>query len=267
MMKRNKRVKHILSRQQLLLRTLMTICIAGILGSAYILYSEQREYDEGDAAYEQVRAMKLREPGTEEGVQDSTSADFLAKENKKVDFAALKQVNADVMAWIAADDRIIDYPIVQGTDNEYYLTHLFTGSKNKLGTLFVDYRTPGDFSEKSTVIYGHNMKDGSMFASLTQYKDQEYYDGHPYMQLFTPDGAYRIEFFAGIVADGDYEFIQYDFDGDSDFLAYIETLKSDSTFRSDVSVNANERIVALCTCSYEFNNARYALFGKLVLIE
>lgn len=257
------------SSAQLLLRLLMGLCLLGVLCSAYILVVSQREYDRGDAAYEQIRLL-LEGGQDEEGIrtgQDFVSEGPILREMKQVDFAALKQVNTDVVAWISAEESIIDYPVVQGADNEYYLTHLFNGSKNKLGSLFVDYRTPGDFSERSTVIYGHNMKDGSMFATLTQYKDQDYYKSHPAMQLYTPDGAYRLEFFAGIVADGDYEFIRYEFDNDTDFLDYIDTLKNESTFISNVPVAAHERIVALCTCSYEFNNARYALFGKLVPIE
>lgn len=266
-MSRNKnRHKAIVNRSagiHKLLRILMVICFLGLLCSGYILMAEQREYRQGDEAYALLRTQAESPLTVEKDIINVPSANDV-NPVREIDFSALKEVNPEVVAWISSEDQIIDYPIVQGTDNEYYLTHLFNGKKNKLGSLFVDYRTAGDFSGQNTIVYGHNMKDGSMFSSLGKYKDQEYFDKHPAMQLSTPSGVYTVEFFAGIVADGDYEFIRYQFHDDQDFLTYIDALKRDSTFKSDVSVAANERIVALCTCSYEFNNARYALFGKLV---
>lgn len=246
-----------------LLRLLMGVCLLGVLISVYILFVSQREYARGDAAYAQVRTLMEERQETEFGSESDLEIPVV-KEAKQVDFNALRQINEDAVAWITEEEGVIDYPVVQGKDNDYYLKHLFTGQKNKLGSLFVDYRTPGDFSGKSTVLYGHNMKDGSMFASLTNYKDQAYYDERSVMQLYTPEGSYSIEFFAGIVADGDYEFLRLDFNDDRDFLAYIGDLKAESTFQSEVEVKAEDRIVALCTCSYEFNNARYALIGKLI---
>lgn len=240
----------------------------GMVGSAYVLISANREYARGDNAYEQVRRLK-------ETTQSSTLSlkpEPVSVENpapdpwsgQDADFAALARVNPEIVAWIKAQDSVIDYPVVQGKDNSYYLNHLFTGKANSMGSPFVDYRTPGDFSGAVTIIYGHYMKNGSMFASLAKHKKQSYYDAHPVMELYTPDGDYTIELFAGIIANGSIEFLRRDFDDDEDYLAYIETLKNASTFRSNVTVRADDRIVALITCSYEFSNARYAVFGKLV---
>lgn len=178
---------------------------------------------------------------------------------------ALADINPNTVAWLKAENTEIDYPVVQGQDNIYYLQHLFTGETNRMGSLFVDYRTPGDFSGRMTIIYGHQMKNGSMFASLLKYKKQVYYDTHPQMQVETPSGCYKLELFAGIIADGNEEFLRRNFDDDDDYMAYIHSLAEASTFRSDVTVRADERIVAMVTCSYEYTNARYALFGKLVL--
>lgn len=255
------------SRISLVLRLLMVVCVAAGLFSGYVLLASHREYAAGDKAYALIR--QDIEQAAPSGLEaDSSSAGTVSERTfKSINFAELAEINPDVVAWLKADEGIIDYPVVQGTDNEYYLDHLFTKAHNKLGSLFVDYRTPGDFSAQNTVIYGHNMKDGSMFSSLMNYKDQNYFETYPEMQLYTPGGVYVIEFFAGIVADGDYEFIRYDFKDNEDFLSYITTLKQESSFRSEVELEANDRIVTLCTCSYEYNNARYALFGKLVPIQ
>ncbi len=235
-----------------ILHILIAICIVGIACSALVLFHSSREYAEGDKAYRQVRRTVLPE-----------SAQEGKREDANIDFAALKEINPDVTAWLAAGDGRIDYPVVRGKDNDYYLSHLFNGERNKLGAIFMDCRSSGDFSDRNTIIYGHKMKDGSMFASLSNYKDQAYYDGHPDMMLYTPGGNYKIELFAGTVTDGSYESVRFNFKDDADFLNYIDSLKESSTFRSGTEVTAGDRIITLCTCSYEFDNARYALFGKL----
>ena len=102
-----------------------------------------------------------------------------------------------------------------------------------------------------------------MFAVLEQYKNQEYYDQHPAMELYTPEGVFRIEFFAGIVVDGGYESIPTEFNGEEAFQEYVQFLKDHSTFQSQTIVQGDDRVITLCTCSYDYDNARYALFGKL----
>lgn len=262
------------SRSRRILHILMALCAAGILCSAFILISDNREYAEGDAAYEQVRQIRESpEPATEQTDErpqitgDGSTEEKSNKQSDSVDFQALQKINPDVVAWITAEGTELDYPIVLGADNDYYLRHLFTGERNKLGAIFMDYRNHGDFSDRNTILYGHNMKDGSMFASLTKYKDQNYYDSFPTMELYTPAGDFTIELFAGIVADGNRESVRIDFIDDQDFQNYIDSLKKASSFESDTVVTAEDRIITLCTCSYEFNNARYALFGELTPVK
>lgn len=117
------------------------------------------------------------------------------------------------------------------------------------------------------MIHGHNMIDGSMFSSLTNYKEQDYYDRFPYMLLDTPDGNYRIELIVGTILDGNQKSIRFHFKDGRDFQDYVDSLKVASSFMSDTTISASDRIVTLCTCSYEFKNARYALFGKLTPVS
>ena len=102
-----------------------------------------------------------------------------------------------------------------------------------------------------------------MFSSLSRYKEQGFYDSYPSMMIYTPEGDFKVELFAGTVVDGSYEAVRRSFRDDRDFQDYIESLEKKSTFKAAVTVEKGERIVTLCTCSYEFSNARYALFGKL----
>lgn len=246
------------SHPRWILHRLMVLCAVGILCSAFILFKDGFEYAKGDAAYQQIRQFgELSEPPTNQSIEPF----------KGVDFTSLEKINPDVTGWIAAEGTEIDYPVVRGKDNEYYLQHLFTGDRNKLGSIFMDYRNHSDFSDRNTIIYGHNMKDGSMFSSLTKYKDQQFYDNFPNMMLYTPVGNFTIELFAGFIVDGNYEYVRFDFKDDHNYQSYIDTLKRKSTFEANTIVKASDRIVTLTTCTYEFDNARYILFGALKPIK
>ncbi|NLG25173.1 MAG: class B sortase, partial [Clostridiales bacterium] len=184
-----------------------------------------------------------------------------AAPRKLVDFAALRAVNDDVVAWIYAEGTPIDYPVVLGDDNAYYLDHTFFGRPGSAGAIFIDAANRADFSDGNTVVYGHHMKDGSMFAGLPNYGDQAYYDAHPVIYLYTPDGDYAIELFSGYVRDA--SALPIDFAGPEAFLGYVDAVRQLSDFESDVVVAADDRIVTLITCTYNFDDARYAVHGRL----
>jgi len=261
------------SRPRRILHILMILCIIGILISAFFLWKDSREYAEGEAAYQELRLIRESSESSADqaGAPLQTTGKASSEENQTeqtngIDFSSLENINSDVVGWLFAEGTEIDYPVVRGEDNDFYLHHLFTGERNKLGSIFMDYRNHSDFSDKNTIIYGHNMKDNSMFSSLTNYKNQSYYDEFPTMLLYTPAGDFTIELFAGLVVEGTYESVQLDFKDNSDFQDYIDELKKNSTFESSTLIKPDDRIVTLCTCSYEFNNARYALYGKLTPI-
>lgn len=171
------------------------------------------------------------------------------------------------MAWITGEDTPIDYPVMHTDNNEYYLSHLYSGEENRYGALFVDCRNTGLFTDPNTVIYGHNMKNDAMFGSLMGYKDQAYYEEHPTMTLYTPDGDYTIELLSGTLESGDREFVWFRFESEEDFTGYIQSLQSRSTFSSHGTAVPGDRLVSLCTCTYEQNNARYLVVGRLLPVS
>jgi len=181
-----------------------------------------------------------------------------------VDFKALQDINPDIVAWLICEDTPINYPVVQGIDNDYYLKHLFDGSSNGAGCLFVDVNNTSGFTDHNTVIYGHNMKDQSMFAFLTRYKDQAFYENHPEMVLLTPDGNYNIELFSGYMTTVEDESWKLSFSSDIEFEKWIAHTKARSSFVSYVDISRSERVITLSTCSYESSNARYIVVCKLV---
>ncbi len=254
-----RRIKKTSTKLLTIFYILIILCIIGILVSASVLYLSKKEYRQGALVYEQLR---LAQKENDERIYQSD----LGFDPVFIDFKMLAGVNSEIAAWLYSKNTIINYPVVQGGDNEYYLTHLFNTEKNKMGCLFIDYRNSRDFSDKNTIIYGHNMKDGSMFASLVNYQSQDYYNEHKIIQLYTPQQTYNLELFADIIDDGRQAFLRLNFSDENDFYTYINELKAHSSFSSDVTLLPEDRIVTLATCTYNFKDARYALFGRLSLV-
>ncbi|NLB71536.1 MAG: class B sortase [Chloroflexi bacterium] len=265
------------------LRVLIALSLVAVVFFAYTYFRVENEYQAGNDYYQNIRAEQLvfeniqydakltatpalsPELDQEQSMESTASIEEQpAVKTGSMDFSYLKLVNDDVVAWLTADGLPIDLPVVQGDDNDYYLTRLFDRQYNRLGTLFVDANNKGDFSDKNTAIYGHNMNDGSMFASLIDYQSQEFYESFPSINLFTPNGDYRIELFAGQVVNADDALIRFSFEDDIDFMNYVEQLKLYSTFDSPVVLNPEDQMITLSTCAYYFENARYIVYGKLV---
>lgn len=183
-----------------------------------------------------------------------------------VDFQALKQKNSDIVAWIYSEDTPINYPVAQSTNNDYYLRRLVDGKYNQAGTIFMDYRNSNDFSDPNTIIYGHNMKDDSMFGTLTNYENQNYYDNHKEMFLYTENKNFKIEIFAGYTTSSDGDIYTYPKTSSSNKKLIDNAIKK-SKFSSDVEISSEDKIITLSTCAYTFEDARYVLLGVLRELE
>ena len=131
----------------------------------------------------------------------------------------------------------------------------------------MDTRNPIDLSDVHNIIYGHHMKNGSMFAALKGYKKQDFFDSHKEGYLITEDAVYRIDFFAGHVANVEEDAWQLDFSDSEEFDNWVKNQKNLSAFKSDVEPKYGDKIFTLSTCSYEFDDARFVLSGKLTKIK
>lgn len=220
-------------------------------------------YRQGESAYSQLKTIS-QGAQTSRGAYPSPGQDDPGQpDTAGRDFEALQAVNGDIVAWLTLPGTGIDYPVVQGEDNSYYLTHLATGEPNESGSIFLDCRAAPDFSDPYSLIYGHHMYSGAMFHPLMGYKDPEFYRQHPLGRLETPGGAWTVAFFSGFVAAVDSPVWQAP-TGEEAFAAWLADVKAQSCFPSQVTPDAQDRIVALATCSYEFDNARFVLLGKLL---
>lgn len=270
------------TRRRTSIRTfLLVIFLLGLIIGAYksfrIIYANAA----ARKAYSELRLSTAAPPAPLIKIEDENrtdnnadadidGTDIVEAENQAprsaLDFSALKETNPEIAGWLKAEGIGIDYPVMHTDNNEYYLTHLYDGTPNANGALFIDFSNTEGFKDDNTVIYGHNMRSGAMFNVLNEYKSQDFYDAWPTMTLYTPEGDYLIELICGTIEDGDYAFVEFNFDDEDDFCSYIESRRSRSTFQSNVEIGPEDRIISLCTCSYEWNNARYMIMGKLTPI-
>ena len=259
----------------------LLLCFFGLvfLASAVVTGRVLIAHRKADTAIQELRALANKPDekpsviivtnNAENGSEVLTAADVedgqAIVRRVSMDFDGLKQINGDIIGWLYGEGSNIDYPVLQAKDNEYYLEHLYNGESNSSGSLFADYRNRSDFSDRNTVIYGHHMNNGTMFGSLEYYRDQDFYEAVPTMMLYTPEGDYLIELISGTDENGyDDGYISFDFQSDEEFLQYVESFRSRSTFKSDVEVQPGDRLISLSTCAYVFANARYMVIGRLV---
>lgn len=181
-----------------------------------------------------------------------------------VDFAALNEINANVIGWIFLPNTQINYPVVQGEDNTHYLNHLFDGRQNAAGAIFVDSHNSPNFQDRNTIIYGHHMRDGSMFAAIERYRSQYFFEENPWVFLLTPQGNYVIQLVAGYTTNVRSSAWFLDFTDDDDVEVWIGERRERSDFVSEAQIRPTDRFVTLSTCSWAFNDARYVVVGRLI---
>ena len=287
-LKRAKRRK----RKMIILYSLLGISIAAVLVCAVGLGVELYTARKSIAYYEALSADIVKRPGVTVNPGTSTPSATPAKppdttgnpenpvspENPSeelpvveetpwipyVDFEALDERFPGIVAWIKLDGTLLDYPIMQGNDNAFYLSHLPDGTRDRAGAVFLDYRNNPEFTDKNSLLYGHMSRTGEMFGALKEYRNQAFYDEHPVINLYTSEHDYDIVLIAGYLVDSGVETPPMSFRDDAAFERYISNLKRRSVFRSDVETELDDRLVCLCTCAYDFTNARLVIVGKLV---
>ena len=184
-----------------------------------------------------------------------------------VDFEALGQRNSEIVGWLYCPNTVISYPVVKTDDNMFYLHRDIDGNYSSYGTLFVECLNQDGYKDNNNIIYGHHMNDGKMLAKLVDYTYQSYYDEHPVMYLNTPEYNYRIELFAGFVTSMDSDTYTITFDSDEANQAFLDSAIEQSKFKSNVDVKVGDKILTLSTCTYDYDDARFVVMGRMIPIH
>ena len=228
------------------------------------LYGIYREYSVGADLYGDMVKQFVQEETAWEGqaaAQITPSMDP-GKVPITIDFASVKSQCPDIVGWLYCADTPINYPVVQSEDNEYYLYRLMDGTENKNGTIFMDFRNDAEFGDWNHLIYGHNMKNGAMFGSLTDYMEQEFYERHPFWFLLTEEKNYRIDLVGGYVTpDGSEAYALPKDTAGRDAL--FQMASRSSVFDADVELMPDDRLITMSTCVYDYEEARFVLVGIL----
>lgn len=193
---------------------------------------------------------------------NSIAADVGAPQSE-IEFGALRQTCPDAVGWLRIAGTVIDYPIVQGEDNDFYLTHLADGTPNSSGSIMLDRANAGDFSDTVSILHGHHMRSGSMFGDLDAYEDEAFYRAHPTIRLCTPAGDCDVAVFAAYTVDG-YAFgYPTSFADEASFDAFVRRAVSATGYETGVEVAWGDRILLLSTCAYAYDGARFVVLGKI----
>lgn len=232
-------------------------------GSLYLIW---QEYQASDALYNQAQEEFLTAPELEE---EFVSDEPITWPTFAIDFAHLKNVNSEVSGWIWMYDTAVNYPLVQSSlNNDAYLNKTYDGTINSSGSIFMDYRNAGDFSDTNTVIYGHNMKNGKMFAGLKKFQNQDYYDGHCEFYIMTPEGNRRYEIISAFQTDALSNIYDRNFASPEAKEAWLNKVLRNSAILSSFTTEADDSFVTLSTCvSGGDYRARFVVIGRLAEIE
>lgn len=184
---------------------------------------------------------------------------------RAVRFAELAKSNPDVVGWLHIPDTKLDYPVVQTEDNAYYLSHGFDQRESIAGAIFMDYRNEYDKPAPNTILYGHHMKNGSMFGSLIKYRDESHFKANRIITFDTLHYEMRWEIFSVYVTDTSFDYIRTEFNDDASYIRFLEQIQSKSIYPTEVQLNASDRILTLSTCEYDFDSARLVIHAKLII--
>ncbi len=232
----------------------MFLCLlAGAVFSGGRLLGIREEYAQSERAYDAISESFLLTVPTE-GEREFAPI--------SVDFQALLKESEDIVGWIYCENTKINYPVVQASNNEYYLKRLPDGKFSGGGSIFMDYRNDPDLGDWNTVLYGHNMNDDSMFGDLSYYRQQKFYDEHPVMYYLTPEKDYKLELIGGYTTGSTSD--TYSQPGDREERDYlIRKAVQNSKFQADVEPGEKDPLMTLSTCTYEYEEARFVLVGIL----
>ena len=252
-MRKKKPKKPLKKWQKILYDILFLIALGVFIYSGYQLY---HIYSQNHA--EEKEKIELQQLSN---IPDDLEKDFT------VNWKALKKKNDEILAWILIPDTNINYPIVKGSDNSFYLTHSFEKKENYAGAISMDYQADGKFKDRNTIIYGHNMWHKTMFTDIEKFKEKAFFDKHPYLYIFTPQQNYRCEIFSIHSAKDLSASYDLNYPTKESWQQYLNMVEGLSDFKRNVKLNTQDHIVTLSTCSYEEGNStdlRYLLHAKLV---
>ena len=231
---------------------------------------ESEEEDVGESGLTVADIESVEFTGEREGEEAPLPPDIFSGLGSRVDFDLLFDINPDLYAWLLVNDTNIDYPVAQHPEDDYfYLNHDMYGEPRFAGCPYTMLANKMDFSDPNTVIYGHNMKSGSMFSTLHYFEDADFFNTHPYIYVYTQDKILVYETFAArFFTDDDVLTVYNNFEDEKSFQQFLDDIYNNrsmrNNIRSDFEVTTNDRILTLSTCVGGSPEERFLVHAKLM---
>jgi len=237
-------------------RMITLVCLAVFIYSSYELTSILLEYYHNRKVLAEAQELFYH--------ADSDERD--EKQMRKA-FYELQAINEDIIGWVTIEGTKIDYPVLQADDNKYYLNRNYKREHSRAGSIFMDYRNDYEMmQDKNIILYGHRMKDDTMFNQLKRYVDKEFFDSHPIVLFDTLYDRFDAEIFSVYRTTTDFDYIKTDFESDEEFQEFLDIIQEKSLHQSDVAVTKDDKILTLSTCDYMLDpdKGRLVVHAKLV---
>ena len=249
-------------------RIILIILTVILAYSAYKVWDHYREAFDNKAMYDNLRQEYYdNAPPVEAPAKPPAEPPVVEEEIDKPPavmerYLPLFKINSDIIGWINIQGTAIDYPVLKTFNNEYYLTHDITRQQSKNGAIFMDYRNKGDGTDRHTIIYGHNMRNNTMFEDLMKYKKKDFFEQNGIIKFDTLFEEFEWEIFSVYVTDTNFYYIETDFDSDEEYVEFLHTIKKKSMFDRDVNLTKEDYLLTLSTCTYEFKDARFVVHAR-----
>lgn len=241
------------SRTKKIILTILCIICAGVfLFAAVQIFTILRTYRSASTEYDRLAALHT---GTIDAAPANSGGDTTAVTSGVEAEATLEEINPDYIGWIQIPGTKINYPVVRGQDNSHYLTYTFEDTYNPVGSIFMDYRNQLGFGSQHTVVYGHNVKDGSMFGQLSKFLDGEFLAQNPTITVTTDEGTLTYQIFAARVTDMYDASYRLDFADDADFAAFATAYGAPEGTR---------QMLTLSTCTNVVDEERILVHAALL---
>jgi len=251
-----------MQKKRILLYCIAFVLIAVLLFSAFKILKRYYDYENAKEYYDNKQKQYVTQVVDENVANDETEKTSLPI---KVDFSGLISENSDIVGWIYSPDTPINYPVVQSNNNSKYLNIGLDGKYLINGTNFVDFRNYEIGIDENYIIYGHNMRNKTMFGTIDDYRSQSYYDSHPSLYFLTPDRNYRIDLIAGKQVLYN-DFIYQTAPISDEFHSHVKNIIKNSLFKSNVEYTSGDKIITLSTCTDNSGKYRFIVIGKFVEI-
>lgn len=244
----------------IILVAIIIVCLS-IIGYKYYNYNKDdklnSEIQDLQPVINEASDLDNNSSGENDGQDQSKEGNYVNSANEE----ELKSINSDYKMWIQIENTNINYPVVQGSDNDYYLKHNFRKESNISGTVFVESANDID-NDKNIILYGHNMRNGTMFNNITNYKEESFFNEDNKISIIMNNTLYEYEVFSVYVKNVSEVNLAIGFANEDEFINYAYNEADESLYKKDVDFSAEDNLITLVTCSYEFTDARTIVVAR-----